>query len=215
MPSLSSSLSILRIASDNWSVPVTIFRIGQIAGPTCDPQRGQWPPHDFVSLIMQTSKSIGLLPLLNAYCDWVPVDMVAHIMHEILMPANRKRSEICFDSSIPGTDVYNLVQPRSIHSSLLNDILQKYLGDKVRTAPLAEWIEVLKIEKAERSDTTAHRLVRRLLPFLETLAANESAKCNGLLSFDPANGVRDRKTMKLLQPINECWINVWTKQWGV
>ena len=174
---------ILGIASDNCNVPVTFLRIGQIAGLIHDARGGQWPLHEFVLMIMQTSKSIGLLPSFNAYCDWIPVDMVAQIMYEILLPTNKNKSRMEPDPSESTADVYNLVHPRPIHWSLLNDILKARLGDKVRIVSMAERMEVLKKNKEEKIGTTAPRPALKLLPFLETLAANDAGQDNGYLSF--------------------------------
>lgn len=60
-------------ASRTSQVPTTIYRVGQIAGPTTS--SGQWNPHEWLPTIVATSKAIGKIPnkLGSMEVDWVPV----------------------------------------------------------------------------------------------------------------------------------------------
>lgn len=60
-------------ASRRSHVPTTVYRVGQIAGPTST--GGQWNPHEWLPTIIATSKAIGKIPkrLGSTAVDWVPV----------------------------------------------------------------------------------------------------------------------------------------------
>jgi thioester reductase-like protein len=60
-------------ASRRSHVPTTVYRVGQIAGPTST--SGQWNPHEWLPTIIATSKTMGKIPndLGSAAVDWVPV----------------------------------------------------------------------------------------------------------------------------------------------
>lgn len=60
-------------ASTKSHVPTTVYRVGQIAGPTT--ASGQWNPHEWLPTIISTSKSMGKIPnrLGSMAVDWVPV----------------------------------------------------------------------------------------------------------------------------------------------
>lgn len=64
---------ILLEASRRSRVPSTVYRVGQIAGPTTP--SGQWNPHEWLPTIIATSKALGKIPTsIGAMpVDWVPV----------------------------------------------------------------------------------------------------------------------------------------------
>jgi aryl carrier-like protein len=64
---------IFLAASRTSGVPISIHRLGQIAGPCTE--SGYWNPHEWLPALVATSKSIGKIPsTLGAFpVDWVPV----------------------------------------------------------------------------------------------------------------------------------------------
>lgn len=60
-------------ASRKAHIPTTIFRVGQVAGPTT--QKGQWNRDEWLPNIVATSKALGKVPSdFGGYAiDWVPV----------------------------------------------------------------------------------------------------------------------------------------------
>lgn len=60
-------------ASQLSLVPTTVYRVGQIAGPTTT--NGLWNPHEWLPTLIATSKAIGKIPqkLGSMTVDWVPV----------------------------------------------------------------------------------------------------------------------------------------------
>ncbi|KUM60291.1 hypothetical protein ACN42_g6826 [Penicillium freii] len=66
-------------ASQRSHVPTSVYRVGQIAGPTTT--RGQWNPQEWLPTIIATSKAMGKIPnrLGSTAVDWVPVWAVFHL----------------------------------------------------------------------------------------------------------------------------------------
>jgi nucleoside-diphosphate-sugar epimerase/acyl-CoA synthetase (AMP-forming)/AMP-acid ligase II len=60
-------------ASRRSRVPTTVYRVGQIAGPTTP--SGEWNRHEWLPTIIATSKAMGKIPnrLGSISVDWVPV----------------------------------------------------------------------------------------------------------------------------------------------
>lgn len=60
-------------ASRRSGVPTTVYRVGQIAGPTN--RSGQWNPHEWLPTMIATSKAMDKIPnrLGSMPVDWVPV----------------------------------------------------------------------------------------------------------------------------------------------
>ncbi|KAL9595942.1 MAG: hypothetical protein Q9219_006133 [cf. Caloplaca sp. 3 TL-2023] len=222
---------ILQIASTRCGIPVSIMRIGQIAGsvdgePGLTTSHG-WPSSDMVALLMQRSKRMGLLPSFNAHCDWIPVDTVAQILHEILFPTDSEPSEFVrnndeYAQSKPkGARVYNLVHPRPIRWDTLIKTIQTYLGNHrdVKIVPLRDWVEALR--RMDEEESNPRGAVSRpelgiLSSFLEEFVGEDGeGGRQGCLSFETKNGVEASRTMAGLQPVDAEWIKRWVEQWRI
>ena len=62
-------------------VRVRVFRIGQVAGDT---NHGGWNGTDAVPLMLQTATTLGVLPAVDEHVRWLPVDLVAQTMVEVV-----------------------------------------------------------------------------------------------------------------------------------
>lgn len=60
-------------ASRRSSVPTSVYRVGQIGGPTTE--SGEWNRHEWLPTIIATSKAMGKVPtsLGSMAVDWIPV----------------------------------------------------------------------------------------------------------------------------------------------
>lgn len=122
-------------ASRHSGVPITIHRVGQVAGPTME--KGLWNRQEWVPAIVATSKSLGLVSetLGSTSVDWIPVDLLASIISDLI--STRRKTG-------PDTRcaVFNLVNP-SVTSwrALLPDIQARY---PVQPVPFTEWITALE-----------------------------------------------------------------------
>ena len=74
--------SILGVSSQRSSVPVSILRLGQVAGSTL-PRDDAWPEQEWIPWLMKTSKSLGLLPRGLLSVDWIPINHLAEIFLEV------------------------------------------------------------------------------------------------------------------------------------
>lgn len=82
--------SILKIAHENADLDVTICRVGQIAGPVLR-KEGQWSPREWLPSLIASSKTLKRVPEdlgpMNTV-DWIPVDICADIIVELLSGAS-------------------------------------------------------------------------------------------------------------------------------
>lgn len=78
---------ILNIANEKSGVPVSIVRVGQIAGPL--EVKGIWNEEEWLPALIKTSKSLGYLPDHLPDIGWIPVDKLAVMILEILRFAAR------------------------------------------------------------------------------------------------------------------------------
>ena len=208
---------MLKAASRDHDIPVTIFRIGQIAGSVAGPTKGRWPRSEWVPLLAQTSKSLGLVPSMNAVCDWMPIDAVAQTVHEILF-RDRSRDLVNGFKESPNptnSQVYNLVNPRHSPWFTFAEALRLHLGESARMVTLHEWIDALKLRDDSSAKDLSSYPALKILPFFEGLAARDGSGVLMNLSFDTANAVAASSTMSQIQPVGSAWVEQWIRQWGL
>jgi len=90
---------ILQVAAENGGPSVSILRVGQIAGPLHG--GGCWNKTEWLPSLVRTSQELGLIPDWLPEVDWIPVDLVAHIMVDILLTNTNDNRRI-----------FHLVNPR-------------------------------------------------------------------------------------------------------
>lgn len=100
---------------------VHILRIGQLCGDT---ENGVWNMKEAIPLLLSTKELIGCLPRQNAKVDWLPVDIAAKSILDIVSSAGREtentkgrnqngdRAWNIPRSTAHSFDVYHVVNPR-------------------------------------------------------------------------------------------------------
>jgi thioester reductase-like protein len=94
---------ILSEARAKFGFPITVLRVGQIAGSTDPGSNFVWPATDLIPLIIATSKIVSCLPDLRNI-DWIPIDKLINVITELL--GHDILSEDCH--------TYNLVNPNPV-----------------------------------------------------------------------------------------------------
>ena len=191
---------ILGTASEQSGVPVSILRVGQIAGPVATP--GIWNKDEWVYSLIKSSQSLGYFPSNIPDVDWIPVDTLASIVLDITHFTTRTAENL----------TYNIVNPqRTPWNSLINPILQR-LGSETKSVELSEWIRML--EQIDRTDTRqlTAKPAAKILDFFRVLD-NEMKEGKGAI-FSTKHGVFVSKTMASLGPVGTEWMELWLGQWG-
>ncbi|KAJ5309183.1 hypothetical protein N7508_004562 [Penicillium antarcticum] len=146
-------------ASRRSDVPTTVYRVGQIAGPTS--RSGQWNPHEWLPMIIATSKAMGKIPtrLGSMPVDWVPVDTLSAIMVEIVNTRHRS-------SDLPWA-VFHLTNPEAAPwSSLIPAVQEQY---PVEPVDFAAWVADLESISNPSSADLASKPALKLLSFYRGL----------------------------------------------
>ncbi|KAI1477932.1 acetyl-CoA synthetase-like protein [Daldinia eschscholtzii] len=104
---------VLKYAAEKLHVPVIVARIGQVCGATRS--RGRWNPKEWIPRLIVGSMRLGAIPdSLGAYdtevedVDWIPVDVLADVIIEILLKGAATSSHE--QSNRP--QVYHLMNPK-------------------------------------------------------------------------------------------------------
>lgn len=191
---------ILTIGNETSGVPVSILRVGQIAGPIL--VKGVWNEDEWLPALIKTSKSLGYLPDHIPDIDWIPVDKLAATMLEILHFAARTEKSW----------VYNIVNPRRTPWGSLLDTVRLRLGPHVQVVPLCEWIQKLERLDQTNPDALSAWPAIKILDFYRALEQMRSSKAK--LVYSTAHGLAASKTLANLEPVNNEWMSIWLDQWG-
>lgn len=206
-------------ASRTSQVPTTIYRVGQIAGPTTS--SGQWNPHEWLPTIVATSKAIGKVPnkLGSMEVDWVPVvsipsilcsktaertlqDTLSSVMLEIVHSRHIGQDEAL-------SAVFHLTNSQKVHwTSLIPAIQEQY---QVEPVNFETWVAELESIQNPTSADVAEKPALKLLGFYRGLADESHAAMS--VDLDVQRAKEASATMRSLQPISASLMSNWLQQW--
>ncbi|GFN14080.1 putative NRPS-like enzyme [Aspergillus tubingensis] len=187
-------------ASEGPGVPTTVFRVGQIAGPTS--VKGMWNLDEWVPTLVKTSKAVGKVPAnLGGYeVDWVPVDTLSTITTE-LMHTRRQ------NQSVTPHAVYHLVNPcKTPWATLVPAIQAKYPG--MQAVPLDQWLDELEAIKSPSETEVREKPALKLLDFYRGLTGE---MLSASISVEQTRGAS--KAMEGLGAVTGELMGNWLGQW--
>ena len=211
-------------------IPVTILRVGQIAGSLRDlDDQIPWNKNEWVPILLRTSMSIGKLPSeLPQPVDWVPSDILADSVVEVLSNV----ANVPKEGSI---HVYNMINPSVTQWSHLAPTIRSFVTDQQQqqhrkqdgfgTVPYQSWFATIKqisqdLNKPVDSQSTKEHveLVEKfpaiqLIPFFQSLAEMSQATSETERSFSTDRVRKASKNLEHLGPIRAEWMVKWMKEW--
>ncbi|KAI8961540.1 acetyl-CoA synthetase-like protein [Daldinia sp. FL1419] len=220
----------LSYATEKLHIPIMVARIGQVCGAIRSP--GRWNPKEWIPRLIVGSIRLGVIPdSLGAYgtstndVDWIPVDILADVIVEILL-----RGATSSRGQPTHPQVYHLMNPKQTNwANLLPAILEVSkdlkLGpskDKsvsntpLTVVPREEWLKRLR-ESANNldaqqagQDPDAVNPALKLLDFYEEQLAEKVFP-----RFAMGNAVSVSAVLQQTVSINrqdmEKWVHLWHK----
>ncbi|QMW25955.1 hypothetical protein G4B84_001200 [Aspergillus flavus NRRL3357] len=191
--------NICLAASTRSSVPVTILRVGQVAGPTTK-SGGYWNLDEWFPSLVFTSKSMGSIPeSLDMPVEWIPVNTLAQVVLEIIQCGQDGKK------GIPAS-VINLVNPTRTTWATLLPTIQRRIGANL--VSLRGWVRALgETDAAIVEDRPAYKL----LSFYERLARSNGD--DSFLQFETNKASAASPTFRALGPIDSSLVQTWLDQW--
>lgn len=190
---------------DSLKLPVSICRVGQIAGPVLS-SKGMWSPREWFPSIMLTCKHLGKVPAdLGALdcMDWIPVDVLADALTEILLPHSAP-------TRTGKTRYMHFVNPSKAYwSDMAPIILSKLDSDqKLEVVAFTDWLDCLA-EASEKLTEIDGIPAVKLLDFLRESSHYSIERA----SFSTKDTERLSPTLKKLPPVSAEWMEHWLNQW--
>lgn len=201
---------------EQLGLPVTICRLGQIAGPVLS-DHGSWSPNEWFPSMLLSCKALGRVPTELAAMDrmdWLPVDLLADMLVEALVakdssqysdPPSRHDSA----QSLPlGRSRYlHFVNPHAaLWSNIATNIAPK-ISEDAKVVPFGEWVDALAAASEDRNMSDLPAL--KLLDFYEALRQQETKRpvYSTTLTRESCGALRD------VPSVGVEWMECWMRQW--
>ncbi|KAK7709575.1 putative secondary metabolism biosynthetic enzyme [Botryosphaeria dothidea] len=135
-------------------VRVSFARVGQLSGNS---RTGFWNPAEHLPALVKTSQEVGALPHLEGTLSWIPVDVAAQTVSDILLRRAAAGTTVSDDL------VYHVENPvRQSWHDLLSSLAAKLgLARETALLPYDEWLRVVEERAGPASPA------RKLLEFFE------------------------------------------------
>ncbi|KAL4860612.1 hypothetical protein BDV12DRAFT_209040 [Aspergillus spectabilis] len=190
-------------ASRVSGVPTSVFRVGQISGPTT--KAGLWNPTEWVPILLKTSKALGVVPdSLGSYViDWVPVDTLARVIVEI---CNSR-----LESQTQPDQLHAVFHPMNPSKTSWDSLLPAITNNlPVKPVSLMSWVDKLASIENPTDEDVAEKPALKLLPFFRGLGTGEAMAAE--ISVEKAKAASS--TMAGMRPVDGDLMANWLKQWG-
>ncbi|KAI1621302.1 hypothetical protein EDD37DRAFT_581368, partial [Exophiala viscosa] len=186
---------LLAIAADVARITVDVLRLGQVAGPI-SPNAGSWNRSEWFPALIETSKSTNRIPDRLPEVNWVPVDVLAGIIVDLLHHEHG------------GCKTFNLLNPHTRPWEELTSTIQRNIGGNV--VPFKAWIQDLQsVDSSDPSEVKS----KPALKILDWFVGLEQSMSSGRSqpSFRTVNGIEASRIMAELQPVSDAWMEHWLK----
>lgn len=199
-------------AAQKLGIPVTIARVGQVAGAV-RLQGGEWNRREWLPSLVKGSLSMGCIPEdlgpQFSEIDWVPVDLLADIFVDLIS------GQADLDCEKP-VRVYNLRNPHTTTWSLLLpsviDTAKALVGpDRVpEVVPPSTWLKRLDdVAAQETSDGMITNPAIKLLEFYRDYLWGGQRTPPMLIEQAFAHST----TLRSMQAISPQWMQKWVNEW--
>ncbi|KAG8676487.1 hypothetical protein FPOAC2_02582 [Fusarium poae] len=197
---------LLSHAAQHYGVPVTIVRIGQIAGSLSDDGH-VWNKSEWFPMFLQASKDLGALPEElgdNNVVDWIPIDVLADSIVDISITPRR--------NSVwpPEVEVIHAVNPNTVSWSNLRETVLSSIDAIVEHVPYNTWIKQLKVlhQRAEKEQDNKEYPWISLLEWFQEFGKQRYP----VMSVEQS--IQLNNVLRRMEPITGVAMQKWIKEWG-
>ncbi|KAF2176481.1 acetyl-CoA synthetase-like protein [Zopfia rhizophila CBS 207.26] len=196
---------ILASATEKSRISALIIRVGQIAGPVSDMNGARWNEHEWLHLLLKTSKALGKIPNGEALenIDWIPVDVLASVIYDLLKNT---------DATTSVFRVFHLVNPVVKLWVELLPVIQARFGS-LEAVSMHEWVGELEKVNLEDRDAVALKPAVKILDFFREIRETRYIGAKKII-FSTEEAQRSSQTLRGLGPVSEDWMEKWLSDWG-
>lgn len=205
---------LLSTASKRCFVPVSICRVGQVAGPVLH-DGGRWNEKEWLPSLIKSSRFLAMLPEslgTDEKVDWIPVDVLSDVVVKLLLSGEDSKDLSGAPQDEGQPQVYHVVNPRQTSWGELLPTVLEHLRKHVsgmEVVSLERWLSRLEESGRESSDPDVNPALK-LLPFFQSLAKSDRPKP----TFKTTYTARRSRSLANLTATKAEWMEKWLKQWS-
>ncbi|CAN8105946.1 unnamed protein product [Discula destructiva] len=186
---------ILEKAAKEKQARVEVFRIGQLVGDT---ENGVWNETEAWPLMFRSVDSIKALPLLDERPSWLPVNLAASAIAELVL-AN------C-GAQLGHAQVYHVLNPRVANWRHVLDGL-KLGGLEFETLDRREWVKRLEESESDVSRNPTYKL----LNFYQNRIGQDKERAD--IEFATSSTASLSPTIANVEPPTPELVALWARHW--
>ena len=197
---------LLATANTKCKVPISICRVGQIAGPVMRSE-GMWNKEEWLPSLILSSQHLGIIPdsLGNMESvNWIPIDILSTIIMELVFrPATQAESSI---------ETYHAVNPDITTWAALLSHVKAGMDPEPITVPLTTWVKNLRASSGTSlttQDLEANPALK-LVNFYESLLNTKKS----FAILETSKTEKASSTLRNLGPVKGEWMTKWISQWS-
>ncbi|KAI1774063.1 acetyl-CoA synthetase-like protein [Hypoxylon cercidicola] len=192
-----ASEQILATAGHRGLAPVTIVRIPQLGGSLQESgTRHVWADQGWISALMQTSLTLQCIPNPVGPVDWVPVDVVASMIHRFVV--HQPDSDVQF---------FNVYPRNPQHWRIFVNAVQKKLGVS-EIVTMSGWLEKLR----KITDPSAEELDKlpalKMLDYFEAIGDGNDVPSYATADAQRVSGIE-------VHPVDEAVLERWLDNYSM
>ncbi|KAI0085165.1 hypothetical protein BDY19DRAFT_909277 [Irpex rosettiformis] len=180
----------------------TSLRIGQVTGPATT---GAWNTSDWVPILVKSSLTLGAFPSLPGSVSWIPVDVVANVVLDLVLTRQLEPR------------LLNVVHPRPIAWDEVFKLIKDEIGVNLPTIPYADWLAKLEAHDGETSAKTLQDIpALKLLEFFRSFSRETNAvsvEAGGLPVFSTTELQNKSETALAILPLQSNHARAWIRYW--
>ncbi|KAK4691469.1 hypothetical protein P7C71_g5539, partial [Lecanoromycetidae sp. Uapishka_2] len=193
---------MLASASSTLNIPISVCRVGQIAGPMREGSIGVWNKAEWLPSLVISSVHMGFLPSdLGSLedVDWLPVDGLADVIVDLAMNAHEGEED---------AEVFHTVNPNKTTWETLLPAVRSAIGKDVQLVPLPAWIKKLRAssEGVLSEDALKMNPAVKLLGFYEGMLSRS-------VKLDTRKTETKSRILAEIGSIKRKWMEKWVRGW--
>ena len=217
---------IVAAAVEQAGAEASILRIGQVVGDT---KHGIWNDREAIPSIVRSALTMGVLPDLKVWCDWLPVDTLADVVNQLAglgsidffqgkededeVKSNGITKQPSPHASGKGKGnvelVYNVNSPHTFAWTSTFLPALRAAGIQFETVPFEDWIQRLRSlssnhspDKPAAADPDKNPALK-LLQYYESAFTDKDEPRDGRAEFDTEKAKRDSKALREAEDVFE------------
>lgn len=205
-------------AAQHLDLPVTIARVGQIAGAVRRPggiwNRAEW----FPSLVISSFLHLGCLPNTLggqfSEIDWIPSDLLADVVVDLATRTNLAGGARVFNLRNPHTTTWKSLLPAIISAA------EAHQGRALEVVTSSAWLARLRDSERENIEEAdgaiAFNPAIKLLDFYQDGLWDQTeshSSQQAVRLMDVKNALASSPALRSVQAVNREWMWKWADEW--